>query len=357
MAAAELTLQGATPPSACFSYNTAYPRPSLPSAEWTLVRVKALGLNRAELRSRANLPPGLPEFNIFQAEYHVDPPKVLGEEFVGIVEDAGAESGFRVGERVAGFIYGGGKAHDGSYAEFTLCHRRRLFRLPEGVETRLDWAVIAAVPMSMITAYGCIVLAGGLERRPKGSSVLVHGGSSSVGVWAVMLAKERGATVVATTRNKDKIAQLKKVGADHVLLEGELEAEIPKLFPKGLDIILELVGPNQILRSLGFAARFGTVIIAGVLNLGWDAEGFSPVMIPPTRNLSFYTMTNAGIGSEDDGLDSMEGLLAEVLEKVEKGVYPVASFLDRTFKLDDMGEAHMYMEDNKASGKVVVTVS
>ncbi|KAK5055913.1 hypothetical protein LTR84_012463 [Exophiala bonariae] len=168
MAAAELTSPGASPPSACFSYTTAYPRPTVPSSEWTLVRVKALGLNRAELRSRANLPPALPEFNIFQAEYHVDPPKVLGEEFVGVVEEAGAESGFRIGESVAGFIYGGGKAHDGSYAEFTLCHRRRI--------------VVAAVPMSMVTAYGCIVLAGGLERRPEGSTVLVHGGSSSVGV-------------------------------------------------------------------------------------------------------------------------------------------------------------------------------
>lgn len=320
------------------------------------MRVKALGLNRAELRSRANLPPGLPEFNIFQAEYHVDPPKVLGEEFVGIVEEAGAKSGFQAGERVAGLIYGGGKAHDGSYAEFTLCHRRRLYRLPKGIEGRLDWNVIGAVPMSMVTAYGCIVLAGGLERRPEGCTVLVHGGSSSVGVWAILLAKERGAKVIATTRNKDKIAHLKKVGADHVLLEGELEAEIPKLFPKGIDIILELVGPNQILRSLGLAARFGTVIIAGVLNLGWDAEGFSPVMLPPTRNLSFYTMTNSGIGGEDDGLEDMEGLLAQVLEKVENGIYPVEKFLDKTFKLEDMGEAHTYMEDDKACGKVVVTV-
>lgn len=356
MAAAVLTSPGTSPPGACFTYDTAYPRPTLPSPEWTLVRVKALGLNRAELRSRANLPPGLPEFNIFQAEYHVDPPKVLGEEFVGIVEEAGAKSGFQAGERVAGLIYGGGKAHDGSYAEFTLCHRRRLYRLPKGIEGRLDWNVIGAVPMSMVTAYGCIVLAGGLERRPEGCTVLVHGGSSSVGVWAILLAKERGAKVIATTRNKDKIAHLKKVGADHVLLEGELEAEIPKLFPKGIDIILELVGPNQILRSLGLAARFGTVIIAGVLNLGWDAEGFSPVMLPPTRNLSFYTMTNSGIGGEDDGLEDMEGLLAQVLEKVENGIYPVEKFLDKTFKLEDMGEAHTYMEDDKACGKVVVTV-
>lgn len=357
MAAAVLTSPGASPPQACFTYDASYPRPTLPSPEWTLVRVHALGLNRAELRSRANLPPFLKEFNIFQAEYHADPPKILGEEFVGIVEDAGAESGFQRGEPVTGMIYGGGKAHDGSYAEFTLCHRRRLYRLPVGIETRLDWNVIGGVPMSMKTAYGSVVLAGGLDRRPKGSTVMVHGGSSSVGVWAIMLAKDRGAKVIATTRNKHKIAQLKKVGADHVFLEGELEAEVPKQFPKGIDIILELVGPDQTLRSLGFAARFGTVVLAGVLNLGWEAEGLSPFMIPPTRNLSFYTMTNDGIGSEDDGLEDMEGLLAHVLEKVEKGIYPAECFLDKTFKLEEMGDAHAYMEDNKACGGVVVIVT
>jgi len=356
MTAAVLTNPGPSPPAQCFSYSTTYPRPTLPSPEWILCRVHAAGLNRAELRGRAALPPGRPEFNIFQAEYHEDPPKILGEEFVGEVEEAGSSTDFKRGEKVTGFIYGGGKAYDGSYAEFTLCHRRRLYRLPP--ETSLSWDVVGAIPMSMWTAYGGIMLAGRLRDRGAGTSVLIHGGTSSVGIWAILLAKETGATVLATTRNPAKVDHLKRAGVDHVIFEDALEAELSRLYPRGVDIILELVGPNQILRSLNLTARYGTVVIEGVLNLQWQADGFSPVMIPPTRNLSFYTMTNSGIGSEDDEVDSqtVEAILADVIRKVESGTYPSEIFLDRTFKLAEIGEAHAYMEDNKAKGKVVVTV-
>lgn len=151
---------------------------------------------------------------------------------------------------------------------------------------------------------------------------------------------------------------MKKAGADHVVLEDALEKEVPKLYPKGVDIVFELVGPNQTVRSLQLCARYGTVVVSGVVNLCWDAVGFNPFMIPPTRKLSFYTMTNSGIGSEDEELDcaTVERVLEDVIRKVEDGTYPREIFLDRTFKLVEMGEAHAYMEANKAKGKVVVTV-
>ena len=76
MTAAVLTSVGADPPSKCFTIIKNYPKPSLPSSRWVLVRVKAAGLNRAELRSRNGDTPGLGEFGIFQSEYHEDPPKV-----------------------------------------------------------------------------------------------------------------------------------------------------------------------------------------------------------------------------------------------------------------------------------------
>lgn len=76
MTAAVLTSPGAHPPPSCFTIDTAYPKPTLPSEDWVLVRVKAAGLNRAELRGRNNDKPGLGEFGIFRSEYHEDPPKV-----------------------------------------------------------------------------------------------------------------------------------------------------------------------------------------------------------------------------------------------------------------------------------------
>jgi NADPH:quinone reductase-like Zn-dependent oxidoreductase len=313
--------------------------------------VHAAGLNRAELRSRTGAVPFPPEFNIWIDEYHKDPPKILGEEFVGAVEEAGSETSFKKGEKVTGFIYGGGKAHDGSYAEFSICHKRRLYRLPE---TNLPWDVLGAIPMSMWTAYGCIEICGGLSKRPKGSTVLIHGGTSSIGVWATLLAKDLGAVVLATTRNAAKSDRLKLAGADHVVLEDELEEEVKRLYPKGVDVAMELVSPGQCLRVLGVTARHGTLTVAGCLG-DWGTD-MSPIMIPTARNLSFYTMTNSGTGHEDDELDNVEEVLADVIRKVESERFPAKAFLDKTFELANIGEAHAYMEVSKATGKVVVTV-
>lgn len=295
------------------------------------------------------------EFNIFRKEYHEDPPKILGEEFVGIVEEAGSGSGFQKGDHVTGFIYGGGKAHDGAYAEYSLCHKRRLYRLPE---TKLSWEVLGAIPMSMWTAYGSVFEAGGLDRKGGKRTLLVHGGTSSVGVWAVLLAKDRGHTVIATTRKQEKVEKLKKLGADHVVLEDEFDDKIPKLCPKGVDVILELVGPDTMAKSLNVTARYGTVVVTGLLTKNWDLQGFRPSTIPTCRNLSFYSSTNGYcLGGEDEGLDQVEGVLKDVIRKVEDKTYPVETFLDRTFKLEEIGKAHEYCENNGATGKVVCIVS
>ena len=354
MAAAVLTKPGPSPPPECFTYSTSYPRPSLPSPDWVLCRVHAAGLNRAELRGRAALPPGLGEFNIFQSEYHEDPPAILGEEFVGEVEEAGSATTFKKGEKVTGFIYGGGKAHDGAYAQFTICHKRRLFRLPETV---LPWNVLGAIPMSMWTAYGSLFEAARLGVRGKEATVLVHGGTSSVGLWAVLLAKDKGHTVIATTRSKEKVERLRKARADHVVLEEDMEIEIPKLLPKGVDAVLELVGPSTLQKSLSLTARYGTVVCTGILSKQWGIDKFKPSMIPTCRNLSFYGMTNrASLGPEDEGLELVEPMLEDVIRKVETGVFPPEVFLDKEFALQDVGHAHAYMEDNMAVGKVIVTI-
>lgn len=352
MTAAVLTSLGSSPASSCFSIDTRYSRPSLPSPDWILVRVKAAGLNRAELRSRAGDTPGKPEFNIWQAHYHTSPPAILGEEFVGLVEKAGSDTKFKKGQKVTGFVYGGGKAYDGAYAQYVLCHRRRLYRLPE---TSLSWDILGAIPMSMWTAYGSIFEAGQLQ---KGQSLLVHGGTSSVGIWAIILAKDRGCTVIATTRSEKKAEKLKTSGADHVLLESELGDGVAKLFPKGVDVILELVGPDQVMSfTLPSLARHGSAVVTGVLTKGWALKDFLPAMIPPTRKLTFYSMTNSGcLGPEDEGLETVEPVLAEVVRKVEGKQFDPNVFLDKVFRLEDVGKAHQYMEDNMAVGKVVLEV-
>ena len=356
MTAAVLTHPAAQPPSKAFSIITAYPKPTLPSPDWVLVHVHAAGLNRAELRSRDNLTPARAEFNIFRREYHEDPPAILGEEFVGFVAEAGSSTDFQQGELVTGFIYGGGKAHDGAYAQYTICHKRRLYRLPADAASKLPMEVLGAIPMSMWTAFGSLFQAAGLT---KGQTLLVHGATSSVGLWAVLLAKDCGCTVVATTRQEGKVAKLKASGADYVVLEDELEAEIPKLYPKGVDVVLELVGPDRVVPfALPKLARHGTVVCPGVLSNVWSVgPDFTPAMIPPTRKLTFYSTTNAtALGEEDEELDAVEPVLADVIGKIEKGTFKPDHFLDKVFDLQDVGKAHDYMEENRAVGKVVVRI-
>ena len=346
-----------------FAYRTDYPRPTLPSEDWCLVRVKAAGLNRAELRGRTSFPPGKGEFGIFQKEYHEDPPTVLGEELVGVVEEAGSGTGFRKGEVVTAFIYGGGKAHDGAYAQYSICHKRRLYRLPfkvaDDVEKRIGWDVLGAIPMSMWTAYGSLFEAGQLEhKRGHGkATVLIHGGTSSVGIWAVLLAKDKGFRVAATTRKAEKLERLQSAGADYAILDEELEEKIPELFPRGADVVLELVGPDMVQRALSFTARYGTAVCTGVLTKEWDIRDFRPAMIPTCRNLSFYGMTNRGsLGPDDEGLEIVEDVLKYVISKVNDGTFKKEVFFDKVLELKDIGAAHQYMEDNKAVGKVVVTI-
>ena len=208
--------------------------------------------------------------------------------------------------------------------------------------------------MSMWTAYGALVDA---AQCGKGNSVLVHGGTSSVGIWAILLAKEKGCTVIATTRQEWKVERLKASGADHVLLEKGLDDELGKLYPNGVDIILELVGPDQLTSvAFGNLARHGTVVCTGVLSKEWTVKDFSPALIPPTRKLTFNGFGNSGRGDRDAGLEAVEAVLEEVVGKVEDETFRTAAFLDRVFPLQEVGKAHEYMEENWAVGKVVVKV-
>ncbi|KAF4983615.1 hypothetical protein FZEAL_1024 [Fusarium zealandicum] len=356
MKAAVLTSPGAEIPSACFTYREDYPRPSLPGPDWVLVRVRATGINRAELRARSGAPSFEGEFNIFQQYYRKEPPSILGEELVGEVVDAGLASGFKVGDKVAAANHGGGKAHDGGYAEYAVCHKRRTFHLPQ--DTKLPWEVLGALPMSLLTAYGMVMTSGQLGKKPNGAAVLVHGATSSVGVYALLIAKSHGAKVLATTRQKEKVNRLKELGADHVLLEDELDGKIPELFPNGFDTVVELVGPNQMLRVLGWTARFGHVVVSGILNMSIDCPGFMPLLIPATRCLSFYSVSNDGIGDEDAGAAAVdiEPIYKEAIDNIESGRWRQELFVDKVYSLKDIGLAHEYADNNRATGKIAILI-
>jgi NADPH:quinone reductase-like Zn-dependent oxidoreductase len=282
-----------------------------PRDGWVLVRVRAFGLNRSELGTRAGESGDAVKF-----------PRVLGIECVGEVVETG--------QTVIAAMGGMGREFDGGYAEHALLPATHV--IP--VETSLDWPQLGAIPESFGTAWGSLDL---LELEP-GQSLLVRGGSSSVGMAAITIAKDRGLEVFATTRQDGKRSALEAAGADHVIVDdGEVGARVQ------VDGLFELVGPRTIFDSLKAVRRGGRACISGFLELDWNIE---PARAEAERlGIPLGNFQSRVIDA------SWRETFQGIVERVQDGRY--AHILDRTFPLDEIADAHRYMEDNRAAGKVV----
>lgn len=290
-----------------------------------LIKVKAFGLNRSELFTRQGYSPTV-EF-----------PRILGIEAVGVVEAApGAE--FAQGQTVATAMGGMGRQFDGSYAEYTCVPARQV----HAIDTTLDWATFGALPEMIQTAWGA--LHSSLQIEP-GQTLLIRGGTTSVGFAAAALAKQYGLTVAATTRRREREKTLYENGADRVFIDaGAIAPDVRQVYPAGVDRILELVGTTTLLDSLQTVGRNGVVCMTGMVGDKWAFENFSPMdAIPTTVKLTSYA------GEVEDFINTP---LQEVVHDVESGRMRIKR--GPTFTLDQIAEAHRCMEENQALGKLVV---
>ena len=294
---------------------------------WVLIKNKAFGLNRSELFTRRGHSP------------NVNFPIVQGIECVGEVEHDPSGT-YAKGQQVAAIMGQMGRDYNGGYAEYTLVPQKVIFPF----KSSLPWKVLGAIPEMFQTTSGSLNQA--LELQ-EGDTLLIRGGTSSIGMMACQLAKAMGATVISTTRQESKRTALIQNGSDHVLIDnGEIYSNLKQLFPQGVNKVLELIGTRTLKDSLKCIAPKGTVCMTGILGNEWTMPQFTPMGdIPPLGRLTVYMGDVENLTKTD---------LQNFIDMVEQG--SIKLNIDRYYKLTEVAEAHTYMESNQNKGKIVVEI-
>ena len=296
-----------------------------PRSGWVLIEVRAFGLNRSELHTRLGLAEG------------VTFPRVLGIEAAGTVVSApGGE--FEPGQQVAAMMGGMGRTFDGGYAEYTCVPASNVIAFT----SELDWATLGAVPEMLQTAFGSLTV--GLDAQP-GQTLLIRGGTSSVGMAAAVLAKDRGLTVMSTTRRPERAGPLEAIGVDHVIVDrGDVATAMRQIAPDGVDVALELVGTPTLPDTLRATKVHGVVCFIGMLSNEWTVRDFYPIdYLPNGVRLTAYGGEAADLSAE---------VLQSFLDHVAAGRLKVP--IHRAYPLDEIVTAHADMEEGNATGKLVV---
>lgn len=294
-----------------------------------LIAVKAFGVNHAETHMR-------------KGEWPEATP-ISGIEAVGtVVTDP---SGMLAkGTTVLAIMGGLGRTRNGSYAEYTVAPVSNVAR----IETSLDWAGLAAIPESYATAW--LTLHGNLELEP-GQSLLVRGATSALGQAAVNIASDLGARVIATTRREDRVALLRSLGADSVVIDtGNIAGAVRELAPGGADRVLDLIGNSALRDSLQVAGARGRVCQAGFLGGLGPVADFLPAFDMPS-GVQFSFFGSFEIGTTAYPISAIP--FGEIVAKAEAGIYQAKPA--RVFAFEEIADAHRVMEAGQAVGKLVVT--
>lgn len=294
-------------------------KPSLKPA-WSLVKVMGFGINRSEIFTRQGLSPS------------VNFPRILGIEFVGVVEETTDAIRLPVGQKIISIMGEMGRDFDGSYAEYVLLPNEQIYP----VTTDLDWKTLATIPETYYTAFGAYKNL----KIESDDVVLVRGGASGVGTAFVKLVKAKfpEVKVYASVRNVAKKAQLLSVGYDDIVIDDNGLLKTDLTFTK----ILELVGPATIKNSIAHLEENGIICSCGQLGRKWYLEDFDPIM--ELQNNVYLTTFYSGNVSQEK--------IQEMLNYIEQehvGICP-----EKVFDLENIKAAHDYLESSQAFGKVIV---
>lgn len=293
------------------------------------VRVRVVGVNRADLLQRAGLypaPPGVPA-------------DIPGLEYVGIVDALGeGVSTLREGDRVYGLVAGG------AYAEALLVHEREAVRVPEALADE----DAAAVPEAFVTAYDALVVR---ARLAPGERVLIHAAGSGVGTAAVQVARALGAFVVGTSRTPEKLDRCRALGLSaSVVPEGGSFADAVRAATggAGVDVVLDLVGGAYVREDLRAAAPRARIVLVG-LTAGASAEVDLRLLLSKRLELVGTVLRSRPI---EERIAAAQLLSRHLGPWLEGGV--VRPVVDRVLPFVEAAAAHRWVAENASFGKVLL---
>lgn len=304
------------------------------------VRVKAAGINFADLMARVGLYPDAPKI-----------PCVVGYEVSGTIDQIGAGvTGFAAGERVFAMPKFGG------YTDTLVIKAEQVFKMPDA----MSFEEAAAFPVVYLTAYDMMLFTGTL--RP-GSSVLIHSAAGGVGLAAIDLAKTRGCTILGTA-SPSKHAFLRERGCQHPIDSGGdyVAAARAIVGDAGVDLILDPVGGKSWSEGYDLLAPCGRLVAFGLssANSGkkrsllhaalqvLQIRRFNPMRLMDDNK----TVSGTNMGHLFDRLDLLRPQFEALLALYAEGkLHPR---VDRSFKFSEAAAAHHFIHDRKAIGKVVL---
>jgi NADPH2:quinone reductase len=301
------------------------PDPEVPDG-CVLIDVEVISIEGGDLLHRVGSPPP-------------SVPHVVGYLAAGTVVEVGAGvERPSLGERVVTMNAAG------SHASKRVVPAMSAWPIPDG----MDAAVAACVPIAFGTAQECLFTAGNLA---SGQTALIQAGAGGVGMAAIQLAKQAGATVLATASSDEKLERLKEFGLDHGInyaRENFAERTRELTDGRGADVVLDSIGGQTLVDGVGALAYRGTLVSVGLAaRAGSDIEA-----------RSLWDKNNALRGVFLGGVllneyPRVRAMIADLIERVAKGELRV--HIDRTFPLDQAAAAHAYIESRQAFGRVVMT--
>ncbi|MDL1879296.1 zinc-binding dehydrogenase [Cytophagia bacterium CHB2] len=306
-----------------------------------LIRVKAAGINFADIMARKGIYPDAPK-----------PPCVVGYEVSGIIESVGeGVETTRLGAEVVALTRFGG------YSEMVRVPVAQVFDKP----ATLNFEQAAAIPVTYLTVYQLLVIMGSLHA---GDSILIHNAGGGVGLAALDIAKKIGARTYGTA-SASKHEFLKQRGFDHLIdyRTQDWSQELQRLTEgRGVELIIDPLGGKhwkksyKALRATGRLGMFGIstaaesrVGVFGLLKLVTKMPWFNPVSLMNTNKAVFGT----NLGHMWHEAEKVSGWMRTILAGVHEGW--VRPHVDKAFPFEQAAAAHQYIEQRRSIGKVVLT--